>query len=104
MKLRALRKSCNEDSGILMRHRDAHEALEWEVVVLPRLFDDVQQYSVLSSSLALSFWTDHDPRRITRINLIRFVRFDCHSDIHNIIMFNVCSLLIDSCYLAMHSL
>ena len=58
MKLRALRKSCTEDSGILMRHRDAHEALAWEVEVLPRLFDDVQQYSVLSSSLALSFWTE----------------------------------------------
>ena len=53
MKLRALRKSCTEDSGILMRHRDAHEALAWEVEVLPRLFDDVQHYSVLSSSLAL---------------------------------------------------
>ena len=58
-----------------MRHRDTPETLEWEVVAPPRLFEDVQQYSVLSSSsLALSFWTNHNPRRITRI--ISFDSFD----------------------------
>ena len=56
-----------------MRHRHAHAAYHtWEVIVLHDSFDEAKEASIPGDSLLSR--ADHDPGRITRINLVRLDR------------------------------
>jgi hypothetical protein len=56
-----------------MRHRHAHAVYHtWEVIVLHDSFDEAKEASIPGDSFLSR--ADHDPGRITRINLVRLDR------------------------------
>jgi len=68
-------KSLAGDSAIPMRHRHAHAAYHtWDIIVVHDSFDEAKEASIPGDSLLGDSRADHDPGRITRINLVRLDR------------------------------